>query len=205
MGSVDANFSPGVRKVIALALLVLAIMAGVSLLLGPAWRTYAENRESIADDQYRLVRLKEISRRQPELLKAETELRKRQAETGHIMSERSAPLAAAALQERVKAVVEGTGGSVSSARVLPAVPEGAFQRVTVSVRLSLTNEALQAVLFELESAVPYLVVNNVAINSRRRGRSNRSRRRRNRAPTVVATPNRLDVVFELSGYIRNAA
>ncbi len=199
----NINLSPRARKGVAVGLLVALILAVFSFLILPAWQTYAENREAIADEQYRLSRLRAMSLRRPDLLRAESDLRRRQTEAGQIMQERSAPLAAAALQERVKAVVESSGGSVSSARVLPAVAAGAFQRVTVNVRLSLSNEALQTVIFELESAIPYLVIDNVIINSRRgRGRARNARRRQN---SPAAQTGRLDVAFDLSGFMRGSS
>lgn len=201
---VRINLTPTTARLVAVGLLVLLILAVFSFLILPTWQAYADNREAIADQRYQLARLQAISQRRPELLRLENDLRRRQGEIGHIMQERSAPLAAAALQERVKAVVENSGGSVSSARVLPAVAEGAFQRVTVSVRLSLSNEALQTVIYELEAAVPYLVINNVTINSRAaRARNLRSRRRQPRRNNVAAQ-GKLDVTFDLSGFMRGA-
>ena len=105
------------------------------------------------------------------------------------MSAQSTSLAAAELQERVKAVVEQTGSRLTSTRVLTPAEEGSFYRVAVNVRMRVTVEALQEVLHGLEGALPYMTVDNVTVLARRARRN-----RRNKA----AGPQTLDVRFDLS-------
>ena len=94
--------------------------------------------------------------------------------------------------ERLKRIVEQSGGSLTSTQVLPSTDEEAFQRVSVNARMSVSIEAFQKVLHELESGLPALVVDNVVVLAR--GARSRRRTRRNR-------PLGLDVRFRLSGYL----
>ena len=93
------------------------------------------------------------------------------------------------------------GGKLTSVRVLPTKGDGDFKRVSVSVRATLENEALQRVLYALESDTPFLFVDNLAISSRQRGRPSRRTRRRNNVTAPAKTD--LDVTFDLAGLLRS--
>ena len=103
-------------------------------------------------------------------------------------------MAAAALQERVKSVVTRSGGKLSSTQVLPADSEQGFKRIVVNVRMAVSIDALQRVLYELENDLPYLLTDNVIVLSRGA--------RKRRQPTTPV--NALDVRFNLVGFMRDA-
>lgn len=186
-----SRLSPPQSRLLAIALLLLCTGVVVQLVAWPAWRMYRDDRQAVEQQRDQIERFKRIAKRAPEIKQRLQELEERRKRDQYVLTEGSTILAAAALQERVKAIVEQSGGRLTSTQVPPAVAEGAYNKVTVKVRMSVTTPALQSILYELESGVPYLVVDNVAVLSRR------ARRRKQTQPQ----PQTLDVRFDLSGYM----
>jgi len=186
-----SRLSPPQSRLLAIALLLLCMGVVVQLIAWPAWRMYRNDRQAVEQQRDQIERFKRIAKRAPEIKQRLQELEERRKRDQYVLTEGSTILAAAALQERVKAIVEQSGGRLTSTQVPPAVAEGAYNKVTVKVRMSVTTPALQSILYELESGVPYLVVDNVAVLSRR------ARRRKQTQPQ----PQTLDVRFDLSGYM----
>jgi hypothetical protein len=75
-------------------------------------------------------------------------------------------LSANALQKRVVGLIEQTDGKLISVGVDPLVTGDAdlARRVSVQVTAELTNNALQKVLYDLESAVPFAFVDSFTVN-----------------------------------------
>ena len=181
---------------LGLAFLVLGSLARFGAL--PLWHKYERNAEALKEQKYQLERYRAVASRldayQARLDKLLTE-----DEVGqYALSQGSPALAAAELQEQVKALVEETGGKLTSVRVLPTKTDGAFQRITVNVRATMENEALQKVLHALEGATPYLQVDNLVITSRQRRNARRARRR----PRAASLITSLEVTFDLAGLMR---
>ena len=181
------------RRILAVLVLVLVVVLAVRLILVPIWTTYADNRDAIAQYQDDIVRYSRLSSQVAELQSAIDELQQSDDLVRYVLPQESEPLAAAALQARVKSVVTSSGGTLTSTQVLPTEPEQGFKRIIVNVRMAGSTDVLQRVLFELESGLPYLIADDIVILSRARGK-----RRRAAAPV-----DRLDVRFSLNGYMRD--
>ena len=80
-------------------------------------------------------------------------------------------LAAAELQQRVRAVVEAAGGTLRSTQALPPVEEGSAVRVAVSVTLTGDTGNLEKILYDLESQTPLLFVITWKSRRERTGRA----------------------------------
>lgn len=106
----------------------------------------------------------------------------------------SEALVSADLQNRVKTVVQGSGGVLNSTQILDPTIEEGFRRVAVRVRMSGGSEALYKVLYVLETERPFLFVDNVDINARSM-----------RAAGGQGETIELTVSFDLFGYMRPAA
>ena len=186
-----SRLSPPQSRLLAIALLLLCTGVVVQLVALPAWHMYRNDRQAVEQQRDQIERFKRIAKRAPEIEQRLQELEEHRKRDQSVLTAESTILAAAALQERVKAIVEQSGGRLTSTQVPPAVAEGAYNKVTVKVRMSVTTPALQSILYELESGVPYLVVDNVAVLSRR------ARRRRG----TQSQRQDLDVRFDLSGFM----
>ncbi len=181
------------RRILAVLLLVLVVLLAVRLVLVPVWGTYAGNRDTIAQYQDDIARYSRLSSQVAELQSAVGELRESDDLARFVLPQESEPLAAAALQARVKSVVTDSGGTLTSTQVLPTEAEQGFKRIIVNVRMAGSTDVLQRVLFELENGLPYLIADNIVILSRAGGK-------RRRAAVPV---DRLDVRFNLNGYMRD--
>ncbi len=83
----------------------------------------------------------------------------RQADNTKLIEGQTLSLSAASLQETIKGIVVGRGGSISSERVGKPEDHGKFKVITVSVDAVLPDtRALEDILFSIESRTPYLVV-----------------------------------------------
>ncbi|MDA8433913.1 MAG: type II secretion system protein GspM [Nitrospiraceae bacterium] len=87
-------------------------------------------------------------------LKAEKEADRTKLIEGQTLS-----LSAATLQETIKGIVTGRGGSISSERVGKPEDYGNFKIITVSIDAVLPDaRALSDILYSIETRTPYLVV-----------------------------------------------
>lgn len=182
------------RRVLAVLLLLVAVAVLVRALLVPIWITYRDNRDAIAQAEDDIARYSRLSTRVDALSAMLAELDQTDSLNQYVLAQESEPLAAAALQDRVKSVVTGSGGTLTSTQVLPAVAGQGFERIIVNVRMAVTMDALQRVLYELESDLPYLLVDDIIILSRGTARQRQTGRR----------VDFLDVRFNLYGYMRDA-
>lgn len=83
----------------------------------------------------------------------------RKADDSKLIEGQTPSLAAAILQETVKGIVTGRGGTISSERVGKPEDLGKFKVITVSMDAVLPDmRALSDILYSIETRTPYLVV-----------------------------------------------
>ena len=93
-----------------------------------------------------------------------------------------------------KALVEGAGGSLVSTQPTESSPAGPFTRIGLNLRILVSVQALQTVLYELETRRPLVVIDEMLVLSRTRG----ARQRRRAAGT---NPGQLDVRLQLGAFL----
>lgn len=189
-----ARLSKIQRQALALLLLLAAAAVFVSAVALPLVTSWTQSRDAIVQMEDGIARYARLSARIDALESAVEALTASEELDAFVLPQTSEPLAAAALQERVKSVVMGSGGTLTSTQVLPVAKEQGFKRIAVNVRMAGSAEALQRVLHELESGLPYLVADDVVILAR----GARKQRRQS------ASEDMLDVRFNLSGFMRDA-
>ena len=110
-------------------------------------------------------------------------------------------VATADLQQLLKSIVAGTGGSLTSARVLEPESIEGFRKVGLEVRASLATRGLRDTLHRLESGPPMLLVESLVVVSRRA-----PRRRANRlaGQTLDVRFRRPRAACERPGWVREA-
>jgi general secretion pathway protein M len=184
-------------RLLAVALLLVAVLALVQLLVLPVLAAYRETAASIEQSQTLLQRYRALAAQRPRL---EEELATQQkAEVASIayLEGASDALAAAALQDQVRAIITRAGGDLRSTQILPvepAGPESSVRRASLRLQLAVDVEGLQQLLYELETSEPYLFVEDLNIRERS---LRRLRDEEDEAPV-------LDVSLEVSGYMRAA-
>ena len=97
---------------------------------------------------------------------------RRDVHTG-LMRETSLALAAAALQDRLKAAVEAVDGELESTQVLPTGERGPFRSLTLNARWSVDTAGLRDLLYTLETSSPRLQIEKLTVTGA--GRATRDR------------------------------
>ena len=101
-----------------------------------------------------------------------------------------------ALQRRIESIVAGAGASLTSIQILPAEAQGSLYKVAVRGRLSASTEALEQILYEIESSQPLLFVPKLNIRALRNTR---------RLPGRSEWDDQMTVNLDVFGYIRREA
>ena len=182
-------------RVLALALLAAAAAGAYLLVVVPVLEAYRANAEAIEQAEITLQRQRALAAQRP-LLVARIAEQKEQAEamSGYLQGPSDA-LAAAQLQDLLRAAVEAAGGELRSTRILPAeaVEESpGIRRAALQVQMVVTIAGLAEVLYGIEAGQPYLLVDELLV------RNQRERRQRGEAMPETT----LDVNLRLSGFVR---
>lgn len=179
-------------KAAALGLLLLVIALLVVLVFRPLWERHASNRELIAELESQLARFEQISNRESRLEKELVMLTNSLERSGLMLEAKTATLASAQLQERIKNTVAETGGTLASTQVMVGELSDGFQRVSVNARMTGSISELQATLYGLESTLPALVLDHLFIVTQRS-----PVRLRNQESDV---DEQLDARFQVTGF-----
>ena len=188
------RLSSGHSRVLAVILLLAAAGLVYAFVMMPIWQSHQETRNAVASHEEQIARLLGVAANTRALSEQRNALQSRGELGRYLLAGSSTTLAAAGLQERIKSIVEGTGGRLTSTRVLNPESEHGFTRVAIGVRLALDTVALQEVLYQLEGQRPLLVIDELMVIARR---ARSTRRTRDKA-------DNLDVRFQISGFMSSA-
>ena len=184
--------SPLVSRSLAVAILVAALAALWVLLVAPVTEKFEGYGRSISHSRELLVRHLQIAAQRARLETELEELRRAQSSTGRFLEGGGIELVAAEAQNKVKNLIDANGATLKSTQILPAQEKDNFRKLTIRVTMSADTEALQKIFHALETANPYLFLDNIDIRSRRRrARQGRSVRQ-----------GELQIRFDLYGYMR---
>ncbi|HSS63227.1 MAG TPA: type II secretion system protein GspM [Gammaproteobacteria bacterium] len=180
------------QRIAAVTLLLLALALVGALVVRPIWARYAANRDRIADLEQTVARFESIATRQAGLERRLETVRRSINLDELTLRADSATLAAADLQEQVKAAVQAAGGSLTSTQILEPEKVSSFERISVNVRMTGTTQAVQESLYALESGQPVLAIDDLLVVARRTTVRLGARR--------TAEQDWLDVRFKVSGF-----
>jgi hypothetical protein len=156
----------GRSKVLALSLPLVFVLVGLILYEHVYVKVGADLkslREEKAMKTRTLKKYVTLIGEQPQLEKRLAELRdQRKLTDSKILEGHTPSLCAAALQEMVKAIVLGRGGTISSERVDKPEDLGTFKVITVSMDTVLPDiRAMSDILYSIETRTPFLAVREV--------------------------------------------
>lgn len=158
-------------RLAAMGILLTALLAVLQLAVVPAWTAYTAKGQQLDIARDQLERLQRLAAQLPALRTQVARLRDEDPLAPFLLQAANDALAAAELQERLKAITLAHDGRVLSTRVLKGAVDGPFERVVVEARLEMSLEGLQDLLYEIHTKKPYLFIEELAIMSRpqRRG------------------------------------
>ena len=151
---------------IRIAIPLMAILFGIILYQNVYVRVQSDlktAREERALKMKMLEKYVALVASRPELEKKLIQLgEQRKAADSKILAGNAPALAGASLQETVKSIITGRGGTISSERIEKPEDRGNFTVVTTSFDCLLPDiRSLNDILFSLETRTPYLAVREV--------------------------------------------
>jgi general secretion pathway protein M len=176
------------RKV-ALALLAGVIVLAVAAVAVPTWLAHRHYDRALTDGTDLLQRYRRIAATRPDITRSLETMRAREARKFFLRPGAPA-LSAAEGQEVLRQLIEGNGARLITMQVPPSKEEGRYRQITVNVQLTANIQALRRILHTIESATPYLFVDNLMI---------RSSLASNYRPSPGAEPE-MFVQFDVYGY-----
>lgn len=182
-----------------LAALSLLLCAGGALYLAvDQWLVggYRYYQNSLERHQERLAQLERMAATREPVQQLIAKIQQDRNVTAQYLPQSAPALAAAELQQRIKAVVEAAGGTLQSTQALPPVEEGGAVKVAISAIMNGDTGSLQQVLHHLESQTPLLFVDNLELSARP------TRPRLSSGRYASYTRMQLNVQFEVAGYLR---
>lgn len=194
----NMTLSPVVSRILALALAIALVGAVYSFAVKPvldAHRGYAETIESSRELVQRYGRIGATRRPLDRQLAM---LRKRARSTSGYLEAKSATLAAAQLQNRVKRIVTRNGGAIRSLQTLPPRNERDLERISIRIQMTARIGQLQKIFHAFENGPTYLFLDDVNIRVQRARRVRR--RRKSKEPPV--DERLLSVRLNLYGFTR---
>lgn len=124
---------------------------------------YAANNDRIAQLQQQLLRYKGQVVSRPALVAQTVELKNDILSTKVFSVQKSIPLVLAELQEKIKTVITAAGGELSSTQSLAQKPVDGLIKLGINASFSSKISSLKTILYELESAKPYMMFENIKI------------------------------------------
>jgi len=185
------KLNPRQRRLLALAILVLALGAVFSLSVLPVLLSNQHYRNSIDGLESRLQQLQRAAAIGDSLQPQYEQLKRWQTTGAQYLKSNSAALAAAELQRLVKRIVVAKNAEVVSTQILTTRQEEGFDRVSLKVRIRGELQNVVQAFYVIETGEPFVFLDNVSV------RASRGRRVRGQ----VAALQTLDIDMELIGYM----
>lgn len=185
------------HAMLSAALLIAGLIIIYLVIILPTVQIRNGFSDRMDDLQFQYAKFSHVEKQKGEITKELEQLQQVKTNMDGFLKDNSPALAAAELQEYVKNVVGSNEGSLISTQVVNKESKGPFPEVTVKVHLRCGIESLQAIIYQVESGDPVLLINNLYIQDRSRQNS-RIIRGRNRQQQSEAL---LEIRFDVTGFI----
>jgi hypothetical protein len=151
---------------VRVAIPLMVILAGIILYQNVYVRVQSDLKTAREEGALKMKALKKhiaLIAVRPDLEKKLVQVsEQRKAADSKILTGNAPALAGASLQETVKSIIAGRGGTISSERIEKPEDAGNFKIITASFDCLLPDiKSLNDILFSLETRTPYLAVREV--------------------------------------------
>ncbi|CAN5495092.1 hypothetical protein BH11PSE11_BH11PSE11_13030 [soil metagenome] len=151
-------------RALAIGLLILLVIVVGLLIFIPARMAHRHYDKAIESSVDFLGRYQRIVATRADIQAALDRLKKLEGRK-HFLKNTGAALAASEIQEIAKNLIETNSGRLISMQVVPQKEENGFRRVTVNIQFFSNMTVLRKILYTVETAQPYLFVDNASIRS----------------------------------------
>ena len=159
-----ATLNPQRSRQMAIGLLVAAIVVIGAVIAIPVWMVNRHYDNALGDYSDKLARYRGIAAARPQVTRQLDAMRAKETRKFFLRSGTSA-LAAAEVQETLRALVESSGGRLITMQGLTPKDEGRYRQIGVNVQLTANIIALRKILHQVESNTPYLFIENLLVRS----------------------------------------
>jgi general secretion pathway protein M len=161
-----SSLSPFTRRLLALALLLAVVYLPYALVAAPILTAYAGTRAEIDAHRDLIQRYRTIAADRGALEEELAMAQRHVFPSQYYLAGENPALVAASLQNRIKTIVESSGGKLLSTQILPSQIEQGATRIAVRVRMTGSIDALYKAFYAIESNRPALFIETVDLNAR---------------------------------------
>jgi hypothetical protein len=180
------------HRVLAVGLLFTVLTTLYVGFVQPLIDAYRSSAERLQQAEMQLAKLTQIAHSRKAIERRLVEFRRSDTSDRYYLSGRTPSLAAAGLQNHLKAIIEAGGGQLITASDLPSANEEKLAKVATSLRLKAQTEGLREILYAIETQLPLVFIDKLSV----RGLSFYSAR------ATPGTEPMLDIQLDLSGFAR---
>jgi general secretion pathway protein M len=184
--------TPWLSRAAALLLLAAVLGAAYVWIVEPIAAAYANTEAAIADTRDLVERYDRLAVARTSLEAQLAAIEQKPDTAAYYLSGATDALAAASLQARVTALVEGSGATLLSIQTLTSSEDRGLRRVAIRLQMTAEIAPLVRVLHGLESGIPLLFVDNLELQSQAAPAID---------PDAAETSAPLIVGFDLYGYL----
>lgn len=182
------------QRLMAVGLLFVIILLFIFTLVIPLINAGIEYRETRDELAFRLHRYKKIAARKDQVLADSQQIKQKYQQQQYFSTHDTVALASADLQKNIKAAIANAGAQLNSTQVLPVKNENKLSYVTIKVRMSGTIEQLRTIIYQLETAKPLVILDQIDIRP--------VRGKRNRKTRKIEATNQLNINFQAISFMR---
>lgn len=186
------RFTARERRYWAIWLMFLTIVSLIVVGVMPLVSEYYANQARIVGLQQQLQRYNAQILNRPAVMTKTAELKSTILEARVFSVQKSIPLSLAELQEKITAVIAKSGGNLSSTQNVAQSSVDGLTKLGINASFSGKVGQLKQILFELESAKPYVMFENIKIYAPDRPRGSQNR---------IDAANTINVVADIVTYI----
>lgn len=185
------------QRWLALGILSALLLAVIFFVIVPIVATVLDNQEQTEELVFRLRRARQIVAGKDDIAAYIEQIEQAHQQNNYFSNRDTVSLASADLQRLIKTAIVEAGGELTSTQVLPVRKVQGLSRVTVKVRITGDIETLRNVLYVVESSVPLMIIDQLDIRP--------VRGKRNRKTRKIEPSNKLNVNFQIVGFMRSKA
>ncbi len=157
--------TPWLSRAAALLLLAAVVAAAYVWIVEPIATAYADTEAAIADTRALVERYDRLAAARASLEAQLAAIEQKPDTAAYYLSGATDALAAASLQARVTALVEGSGAALLSIQTLTSTEDRGLRRVAIRLQMTAEIAPLVRVLHGLETGIPLLFVDNLELQS----------------------------------------
>jgi len=185
------------QRWLAVGLLIAVVLIISMVVIVPLASKGMELHDTKNNLVFRLQQYERILATKDTVIAGIAKIKQEHEKQGYFNSQKTDALASAEMQEFIKKAIVDAGGQLSSTQALPVSNKDKFSRITVRVRMTGNSEVLRAVLYKIETATPFIIIDQIDIRP--------MRGKRNRTTRQLDPSNELNVNFQAVSFMRKQA